>query len=49
MVEKKVSEKVVKKIVKKDTDTINKTNAVSFLKAYGKLNKESVILFKTRL
>ena len=49
IVEKKVSEKVVKKIVKKETDTINKTNAVSFLKAYGKLNKESVILFKTRL
>ena len=49
IVEKKVSEKVVKKIVKKETDTINKTNAVSFLRAYGKLNKESIILFKTRL
>jgi len=49
IVEKKVSEKVVKKIVKKETDTINKTNAVTFLKAYGKLNKESIILFKTRL
>ena len=49
IVEKKVSEKVVKKIVKKETDTINKTNAVSFLKAYGKLNKESIILLKTRL
>ena len=35
--------------MKKEIDTINKTNAVSFLKAYGKLNKESVILFKTRL
>ena len=49
IVEKKVSKKVVKKIVKKETDTINKTNAVTFLKAYGKLNKESIILFKTRL
>ena len=49
IVEKKVSKKVVKKIVKKETDTINKTNAVSFLRAYGKLNKESIILFKTRL
>jgi peptidylprolyl isomerase len=49
IVEKKVSEKVVRKIVKKETDTINKTNAVSFLRAYGKLNKESIILFKTRL
>ena len=48
-VEKKVSEKVVKEIVKKETDTINKTNAVSFLRAYGKLNKETLILFKTRL
>ena len=49
IVEKKVSKKVIKKIVKKETDTINKTNAVSFLKAYGKLNKESIILLKTRL
>ena len=49
IVEKKVSKKVVKKIVKKETDTINKTNTVTFLKAYGKLNKESIILFKTRL
>ena len=49
IVEKKVSKKVIKKIVKKETDTINKTNAVTFLKAYGKLNKESIILFKTRL
>ena len=49
IVEKKVSKKVVKKIIKKETDTINKTNTVTFLKAYGKLNKESIILFKTRL
>ncbi len=44
-----VEKKVSKKIVLEETDTINKSNAVTFLKAYGKLNKESLILFKTRL
>jgi peptidylprolyl isomerase len=45
----KVVKTIVKKIIKKGTDTINKKNAINFLKAYGKLNKESLVLFKTRL
>ena len=36
-------------IHKKEKDTINKTNAINFLKAYGNLNPETVVLFKTRL
>jgi len=33
----------------KELDTINKKNAVSFLKAYGKLNPETIVLIETRL
>ena len=47
--DEKVVTKAVKKIITKETDTINKNNAVNFLKAYGKLNKETLVLFKTRL
>jgi len=32
-----------------ETDTINNTNKVAFLKAYGKLNPETIVLFETRL
>ena len=45
----KTGKKVAKKVIVKGTDTIHKSNAVIFLKAYGKLNKETLILFKTRL
>jgi peptidylprolyl isomerase len=31
-----------------ETDTINKNNVVDFLKAYGKLNPETLVLFETR-
>ena len=37
------------KEIPKETDTINKTNAISFLKAYGKIHRETLVLFKTRL
>tara|TARA_B110000003_G_scaffold209487_1_gene208387 strand:+ start:197 stop:901 length:705 start_codon:yes stop_codon:yes gene_type:complete len=47
--EEKVVKKVAKKIIVKGIDTINKSNAISFLKAYGDLNKETIVLFKTRL
>ena len=47
--DEKVVTKAVKKIITKETDTINKNNAVNFLKAYGKLNKETLVLYKTRL
>lgn len=40
-------EKTVPK--EKRTDTINKRNVVSFLKAYGDENKETIVLFETRL
>lgn len=42
---------ILKKVkeIKKETDTINKTNAVSFLKAYGNIHQETLVLFKTRL
>ena len=45
VIEKK---KVVKKeIVKKDWDSITPKNVVAFLTAYGKENKETVVLIKT--
>jgi peptidyl-prolyl cis-trans isomerase A (cyclophilin A) len=47
--EEKVVKKVTKKIIVKEIDTINKSNAISFLKVYGGLNKETIVLFKTRL
>lgn len=34
---------------KVETDTINNINKVEFLKTYGKLNPETVVLFETRL
>lgn len=45
------TKKIIKKIKKqeKELDSINKKNAVTFLKAYGKLNPETVVLFETRL
>ena len=49
IIEKKVTKKTIKKSIEKGTDTIDKINAIPFLKAYGKLNKESLVLFKTRL
>ncbi len=33
----------------KENDSINKTNAISFLKAYGKIHTETIVLFTTRL
>lgn len=33
----------------KELDTINSKNAVAFLRAYGKQNRETVVLFETRL
>lgn len=46
----KAKKEVVKKVPKeKETDTINKKNVVPFLKAYGKLNPETIVLFETRL
>lgn len=46
----KVKKKVVIEIPKeKETDTINNENKVEFLKAYGKLNPETIVLFETRL
>lgn len=33
----------------KELDTINKKNVVPFLKAYGKQNPETIVLFETRL
>ena len=49
VVKKKITKKKIETNLQKTTDTINKTNVIPFLKAYGKLNKESIILFKTRL
>ena len=49
VVKKKITKKKIETNLQKTTDTINKTNVISFLKAFGKLNKESIILFKTRL
>lgn len=37
------------KEIKKETDTINKSNAIRFLKAYGKIHQETLVQFKTRL
>ncbi|MFY0629554.1 MAG: peptidylprolyl isomerase [Flavobacteriaceae bacterium] len=46
----KAKKEVVKEAPKeKETDTINKKNVVPFLKAYGKLNPETIVLFETRL
>ncbi len=46
-------EKPVKKevelIKEKELDTINKNNVVPFLTAYGKQNRETIVLFETRL
>ena len=49
LVKKKTVEKGVEIILQKGTDSINKTNVIPFLKAYGKLNKEATVLFETRL
>lgn len=46
-VEKKETSKEEPKEV--ETDTINNTNKVEFLTAYGKLNPETIVLFETRL
>tara|TARA_R110002073_G_scaffold8207_3_gene45769 strand:+ start:51118 stop:51780 length:663 start_codon:yes stop_codon:yes gene_type:complete len=41
---------IVKEIPKeKELDTINSKNVVPFLKAYGKQNPETIVLFETRL
>lgn len=48
--EKKVVSKKIKTLPKeKRTDTINKNNVVTFLTAYGKENKETIVQFETRL
>ena len=47
--DEKIEKKIEKKEIEKGSDTINKNNAIKFLTAYGKLNKESLVLFKTRL
>lgn len=50
-----VEKEVVKEEVKKEepkpveTDTLNNSNKIEFLTAYGKLNPETIVLFKTRL
>ncbi|MDB4192216.1 peptidyl-prolyl cis-trans isomerase [Flavobacteriaceae bacterium] len=49
VVKKKTVKKDIETILQKRTDSINKTNVIPFLKAYGNLNKESIVLFKTRL
>ena len=49
VVKKKITTKKIETSLQKTTDTINKTNVIPFLKAYGNLNKESIVLFKTRL
>ena len=49
VVKKKITKKKIETNLQKTTDTINKTNVIPFLKAYGNLNKESIVLFKTRL
>lgn len=46
---KKVEEKVVKKQLKNETDTINRKNTVAFLEAFGKKNPETIVLMETRL
>lgn len=46
----KTSAKAVKKIPKnQELDTINRNNTVEFLIAYGKENRETEVLFETRL
>tara|TARA_R110000787_G_scaffold204931_2_gene315416 strand:- start:47 stop:703 length:657 start_codon:yes stop_codon:yes gene_type:complete len=45
----KIVTKEKEKKKEKELDTINKKNAVSFLKAYGKLNPETIVLIETRL
>ena len=40
--DEKIEKKIEKKEIEKGSDTINKNNAIKFLTAYGKLNKESL-------
>lgn len=49
--QQKVTKKVAKKPLHKklENDTINSKNTVEFLRLYGKKNKESIVLIKTRL
>lgn len=44
----KTEKKVVKKLVEKSWDTLNRKNAKQFLTAYGKENKETKVLIKTK-
>ena len=48
-IEKITPKKVQKKQVLKELDTINRRNTIDFLTAYGKENKETIVLFETRL
>lgn len=46
---KQPTKKVVEVPKEKDLDTINSKNTVAFLKAYGKENPETIVVFETRL
>lgn len=49
---KVINQKEVKKltpVIEKELDTINNKNTVAFLKKYGELNRENIIVIETRL
>ncbi|MEQ6124192.1 peptidylprolyl isomerase [Pseudotenacibaculum sp. MALMAid0570] len=48
-VESKPKKIIVEKKKEQEADSINNKNTVAFLKAYGKLNPETIVLFETRL